>query len=70
MAVLLGAAQSLRDSEGAKIYAYYVPDESLRAHAEQAARSDIGDDLYDDSVDVGRAMDPSDLVRFALDASA
>lgn len=66
VAVLLGAAQSLREWEGAKVYAYYVPDQSLRVQTEQKARTALGDDRYDDSVDVGRGMSPSAIVEFAF----
>ncbi|MGH3480488.1 MAG: tetratricopeptide repeat protein, partial [Nocardioidaceae bacterium] len=66
VAGLLGAAQALRETVGANVYAYYLPDESLRAAAEQAARAALGEDAYDDAVDAGRAMEPLDAVRFAL----
>jgi predicted ATPase/transcriptional regulator with XRE-family HTH domain len=66
VAVLLGAAQSLRETAGANVYGYYLPDESLRADAERAARAALGEDSYDDAVDAGRALEPADAVRFAL----
>ena len=69
VAVLLGAAMSLRESVGANVYAYYVPDESLREQAEQVTRTMLGDDIYEDSVDGGRSLDPADIIRFALQAS-
>ena len=69
VAVLLGAALLLRDSVGTNVYAYYVPDESLRSQAEHTARTALGNDRYDDSVDIGRAMDPADIVGFALSSS-
>jgi predicted ATPase/transcriptional regulator with XRE-family HTH domain len=67
--VLVGAAQSLRETVGAQVYGYYIPDESLRAAAEAAARSQLGDDAFDDAVDSGRAMAPPDIVRLALMSS-
>jgi predicted ATPase/transcriptional regulator with XRE-family HTH domain len=67
--VLVGAAQSLRETVGAQVYGYYIPDESLRAAAEAAARSELGDDAFDDAVDAGRAMAPPDIVRLALTPS-
>ncbi|HET7326127.1 MAG TPA: helix-turn-helix domain-containing protein [Nocardioidaceae bacterium] len=66
VAVLLGAAQSLRESVGSNVYAYYLPDESLRTQAEQAARTSLGADAYDDAVDAARALDPAEVVRLAL----
>ena len=68
VAVLLGAARFLRETVGADVYAYYLPDESLQAAAEEAARTALGKDAYDDAVDAGRALQPSDAVRFALGA--
>ncbi|HEX8508658.1 MAG TPA: helix-turn-helix domain-containing protein, partial [Propionibacteriaceae bacterium] len=66
VAVLLGAAQSLRETAGATVYGYYLPDESLRAAAERQARSAMGDDAYDDAVDAGRGLDLAAAVGFAL----
>lgn len=65
IAVLLGAAQALRESAGAAV-GYYLPDESLRLRAEQQARATLGDDAYDDAVDTGRGLSPADIVSFAL----
>ena len=66
VAVLLGAAQILRETVGANVYGYYLPDESLRTRAEQQARMNLGEDAYDDAVDRGRALSPADSVHFAL----
>lgn len=66
VAVLLGAARSLRDTVGANVYAYYVPDEALRARAEESAREALDASGYEDAVDRGRAMEPADIIRFAL----
>jgi len=66
VAVLSGAAQILRETVGAKVYGYYLPDESLRTRAEQQARLALGEDAYDDAVDRGRALSPVDSVHFAL----
>jgi len=64
--VLLGAAQALREAVGATVYGYYLPDPSLRARAEQQARTALGEDAYDDAVDSGRGFSPTDIVGFAL----
>ena len=66
VAVLLGAAQALREAVGATVYGYYLPDQSLRARAEQQARTALGEDAYDDAVDSGRGFSPTDIVGFAL----
>jgi hypothetical protein len=66
VAVLLGVAQSLRETVGVNVYAYYVPDESLRAAAEAAARTALGDDAFDDALDIGRGIDPREIGRLAL----
>ena len=65
VAVLVGAAQGFREVVGS-VYAYYVPDEALREAAEKAAREELGEDAYDDAVDVGRSLDLPGAVAFAL----
>ena len=55
VARLLGAAASLRESEGGNVYAYYQPDESLRREAEDRARAELGPEEFDDELDRGRA---------------
>ncbi|CUR54794.1 hypothetical protein NOCA2210144 [metagenome] len=55
VAVLLRAALLLR-SVGTNVYAYYVPEESRRSQAEHTARTALGNDCSDDSVDI-----PGDL---------
>ena len=65
VAVLVGAAQGFREIVGS-VYAYYVPDEALREAAEKAAREALGEDAYDDAVDVGRGFDLPAAVAFAL----
>jgi hypothetical protein len=65
VAVLLGAAQTLRETIENKIYGYYLPDESLRARAAQEARKAMGEDAYDDAQDTGRALDVTETVLFA-----
>jgi hypothetical protein len=64
--VLLGAARSFRDTVGANVYAYYVPDDSLREAAERTARETLGDEAYQRWVEVGRSFDLTAAVRFAL----
>ncbi|TDO30981.1 hypothetical protein EV643_1345 [Kribbella sp. VKM Ac-2527] len=59
VATLLGAATGLRETVGADVYAYYLPDVSLRDTAQQAARTALGDDAYNEAVTAGRSLDPS-----------
>lgn len=59
VATLLGAATGLRETVGADVYAFYLPDEHLRAAAEKSARTALGDEAYDDAVDAGRSLDPA-----------
>jgi predicted ATPase/transcriptional regulator with XRE-family HTH domain len=66
VAGLLGAATSLREKVGADVYAYYLPDESLRTAAEDGARRALGDDAYDEAMQAGRALELPDTVDFAL----
>ena len=67
--VLLGAAQTLHETTNHKTYGYYVPDESLREHAEQQARLALGDLAYLEAIEAGRRLDVPGSVRFALGAS-
>ncbi len=64
--VLFAAAQALRESVGADVYGYYKPDAARAEEAARAARDALGPDLYDDAADQGRALEPSELVQYAL----
>lgn len=64
--VLLGAADALRRSVGADVYAYYLPDASLRVAAEEAARAGLGEAAYDHARDTGAGLDLAAAVDFAL----
>jgi predicted ATPase/DNA-binding XRE family transcriptional regulator len=66
--VLLGAAQTLHETTNHKTYGYYVPDDSLREHAEQQARLALGDLAFLEAVEAGRRLDVQGSVRFALGA--
>jgi tetratricopeptide (TPR) repeat protein len=65
VAVLVGTAQAFRETVGS-VYAYYVPDQTLREAAEKGARKALGEDAYDDAVDLGRSHDLPAAVAFAL----
>jgi tetratricopeptide (TPR) repeat protein len=66
VAVLLGAAQVLRETVGANVYGYYKPDEELRARTAEAARQALGAEAYEDTVDAGRSLTPEQAVAYAL----
>ena len=66
IAVLLGAAQSLRAVTGGRIYGYYLPDESLRARADADAREALGEDGFEAAQTLGRTYDLDEVVHFAL----
>ena len=66
MAVLLGAAQSLRALTDGRIYGYYRPDESLRGRAEDHARQALGEDDFEAAHTRGRTYDLDQVVHFAL----
>nr|WP_269205411.1 BTAD domain-containing putative transcriptional regulator [Motilibacter aurantiacus] len=68
VAVLVGAAESIRSDAGSAVYGYYLPDESLRQATEQQARERLGAALYDDTVAAGRALTPEDAAAYALSA--
>ncbi len=66
VAVLLGAAQALRETVGASVYGYYKPDEARRDAAAAAARAVLGPEGFDDAVDEGRALEPAQVVALAV----
>ncbi len=66
VATLLGAAQTLRETPGAKVYVYYRPDRRLLEKAAAQARAALGEDGYEDAVDAGRALEPAEAVTYAL----
>lgn len=56
--LLLGAAQAIRETQGAHGYGYYRPDpDAIRAAADDA-RLHLGADRYDDALDTGRGLPP------------
>ena len=66
VALLLGAAQAMRDLVGATVYGYYQPDPALRESAAATARAVLGDDGYAAAVDEGRSLDPDQAIHLAL----
>jgi predicted ATPase/transcriptional regulator with XRE-family HTH domain len=65
-AVLVGAAETVREVVGGQVYGYYQPDEALRREAAERARLELGDDAFDDRVDTGRSLSPAQAIAFAL----
>lgn len=66
VALLLGAAEGLREEVGARVYGYYQPDERLIRAAVTAARAALGEDAYEDASDAGRSLDAIGAVHAAL----
>ena len=66
VAVLLGAAEALRDRVGARVYGYYKPDEALRERVEQQARSLLGPVAFAEAFAEGRELDVDDGAALAL----
>ncbi|KGM16543.1 hypothetical protein N867_19005, partial [Actinotalea fermentans ATCC 43279 = JCM 9966 = DSM 3133] len=66
VALLLGAAEGLREEVGARVYGYYQPDERLLRAAVAAARDALGEDAYEDAADAGRSLDAAGAVHAAL----
>jgi len=64
--LLLGAAQSLRETVGATVYGYYQPDVELVDAAARSGRAVLGDDGFDDAVDEGRRLEPEQAAELAL----
>lgn len=54
--LLLGAAQAIREAQGARGYGYYRPDAVAIEAAASDARTHLGQDRYDDAVDTGRGF--------------
>jgi predicted ATPase/transcriptional regulator with XRE-family HTH domain len=67
VAVLLGAAASLRAAVGSNVYVYYRPEESLRESAERRARAVLGPADHHEAVDAGATMGVADMIAYALD---
>ncbi|MEU4603782.1 helix-turn-helix domain-containing protein [Kribbella sp. NPDC023972] len=65
VATLLGAATGLRETVGADVYAYYLPDDRLRDAAQEAAQTALGEDAYDEAVAAGRSLDPTAVPELA-----
>jgi tetratricopeptide (TPR) repeat protein len=55
-AILLGAAQTMREAAGADVYSYYRPDEARKEHQADRARLVLGADTFDDALDAGRVL--------------
>ena len=70
VAVLIGAAEAVREIAGTQVYGYYKPDEALLAASAEQARALLGEDVYGDTVDAGRTLTPDEAVRYALGAGA
>ena len=66
VAVLLGAADAVREVAGGQVYGYYKPDDARRAAAAASARAVLGEDVYGDAVDAGRGLNPDEAVTYAL----
>lgn len=62
---LLGGADRLRDQVGADVYAYYLPDENLRADAESRTREALGAAAFEEAFTAGTALDLPALVALA-----
>jgi predicted ATPase/DNA-binding XRE family transcriptional regulator len=58
--LLLGAAQAIRETLGSRGYGYYRPDPATIDAAAADARTHLGDDRYDDALDTGRGLSPTD----------
>ena len=64
--LLFGAAQAIRESIETRGYGYYRPDPEAGAKAIDEARRHLGEDRYDDALDMGRRMPPDEAVDLAL----
>jgi len=70
VALLLGAAQAMRELVGATVYGYYQPDPALRESAAATARAVLGDDGFAEAVEEGRGLDSAAAIDLALTGPA
>ena len=68
--VLLGAAQVIRETIGSRGYGYYRPDPAATEGAARDAQELLGEDRYDDALDMGRRLSPNEATDFALASGA
>jgi hypothetical protein len=65
VAVLVGAAEALREAIGSTVYGHYGPDVDLRVRAAALARRDLGEDAYLRAFDAGHRSSPDEAVELA-----
>jgi len=63
-AVMLGAAQAMREATGGRVYNYYLPDESRRACTDADARVTLGPG-YDEAIAEGARLDIAAATAYA-----
>ena len=68
--LLLGAAQAIREVQGAQGYGYYRPDPAAITAAADDARSYLGADRYDDALDTGRGFTGAQAAAMLHDPGA
>ena len=68
--LLLGAAQAIREAQGAQGYGYYRPDPAAITAAADDARSHLGPDRYDDALDTGRGFSAVQAAAMLRDPGA
>ncbi|WP_416954351.1 BTAD domain-containing putative transcriptional regulator [Nocardioides sp. T5] len=64
VALLLGAADELRETVGSNVYGYYQPDEQVLSQTRAAAREHLGE-TYDDVLARGRRLSLDETVDLA-----
>ena len=70
MPVLLGAAHAIRETIGSRGYGYYRPDPTAIEAAAREAQQHLGQDRYDDALDVGRRLSPEEASDLAIEEQA
>jgi tetratricopeptide (TPR) repeat protein len=65
--ILLGAAESLLEEVGARVYNFYQPDPTLRERAVAEAYSVLGEPAFEEARERGRGMTFEQAVKFALE---
>jgi tetratricopeptide (TPR) repeat protein len=56
-ALLLGAAQAMREAVEGRVYHYYLPDDALRERTRDAARAALGEEAFEEAWHAGLSLD-------------
>lgn len=67
-ALLLGAAEAMRNASEGRVYHYYLPDDALRERTQLEAEGDLGQEIFEKIWAQGASMSLDDAVTAGSDA--